>query len=358
MHERMYNQPLSRSDSSCPLISVIVPIYKVEKYLDRCITSIVNQTYTNLEIILVDDGSPDNCPAMCDEWAKRDERIRVIHKENGGLSSARNAGLDVMNGEYVSMIDSDDFILPEMFETLYRLMIENDADLGISGYFYVDENGIRIDKDDMHFKKERESEDNETFDVLSAEEALKIFVTSQDIYEVLCYLVIWNKLYSVRIFQELRFFDGSHYEDDIAAHHILGESRRTVITHRKLYMYVQRDDSIMGNMWKGYFTARDIEDDLLRFTDRYEYLRSIRLNDLAYEVLVQSYRHAMYLLMRESYIKYFREFNRSIISIFTLCLRSPGIRMKLRSAKLLLKVLRNVIRDIYRTAKKFIMPPK
>ncbi len=93
-----------------PLISVIVPVYKVEKYFDECVESIVNQTYRNLEIILIDDGSPDNCPQMCDDWTKRDARIRVIHKENGGLSSARNAGLDVCKGEYIAFVDSDDFI--------------------------------------------------------------------------------------------------------------------------------------------------------------------------------------------------------------------------------------------------------
>ena len=98
------------------LISVIVPIYKVEKYLDECIESIVNKTYRNLEIILVDDGSPDKCPEMCDQWAKKDERIRVIHKENGGLSSARNAGLDVATGDYVGFVDSDDFIERDMYE--------------------------------------------------------------------------------------------------------------------------------------------------------------------------------------------------------------------------------------------------
>ena len=92
------------------LISIIVPVYKVEKYLDKCVESIVEQTYKNLEIILVDDGSPDNCPAMCDEWAQKDSRIKVIHKENGGLSSARNAGLDACTGEYIYFLDSDDYI--------------------------------------------------------------------------------------------------------------------------------------------------------------------------------------------------------------------------------------------------------
>ena len=96
------------------LISVIVPVYKVEDYLDRCVESIVNQTYWNLEIILVDDGSPDNCPAMCDDWAAKDSRIKVIHKENGGLSDARNAGMTVATGELMGLVDRDDWISPDM----------------------------------------------------------------------------------------------------------------------------------------------------------------------------------------------------------------------------------------------------
>lgn len=103
------------------LISIIVPVYKVEKYLDKCVESIVEQTYKNLEIILVDDGSPDNCSAMCDEWAQKDSRIKVIHKENGGLSSARNAGLDACTGDYIGFVDSDDWIEPDMYEYLLNI---------------------------------------------------------------------------------------------------------------------------------------------------------------------------------------------------------------------------------------------
>ena len=102
------------------LVSVVVPVYNVEKYLNRCVESIVNQTYKNLEIILVDDGSLDNCPVMCDEWAKKDNRIKVIHKKNGGVSSARNAGIDKSNGKYISFIDPDDYIE----ENMYFLMIK------------------------------------------------------------------------------------------------------------------------------------------------------------------------------------------------------------------------------------------
>ena len=103
-----------------PLITVIIPIYKVEKYLPKCLDSVLAQTYSNLEIILVDDGSPDNCGAICDEYAARDSRIRVIHKENGGLSSARNSGIDICRGKYISFIDSDDFVSPYFIEMLYR----------------------------------------------------------------------------------------------------------------------------------------------------------------------------------------------------------------------------------------------
>ena len=122
-----------------PLISVIVPVYKAEKYLDKCVQSIVNQTYKNLEIILVDDGSPDNCPEMCDEWAKKDSRIKVIHKENGGVSSARNAGLDNSFGDYIGFVDSDDFIENDFYECLYDNLVENGADISFCTFKTLDE---------------------------------------------------------------------------------------------------------------------------------------------------------------------------------------------------------------------------
>lgn len=115
-------------------ISIIVPIYKVEKYLDRCIESIVNQTYKNIEIILVDDGSPDNCPQMCDEWAKKDERIKVVHKQNGGVSTARNAGLDIATGEYIQFVDSDDFLELNACEILISNMKNTNADLVVANF--------------------------------------------------------------------------------------------------------------------------------------------------------------------------------------------------------------------------------
>lgn len=115
------------------LISVIVPVYNVEKYLDRCVQSLINQTYKNLEIILVDDGSPDNCPAMCDEYAKKDSRIKVIHKKNGGLGFARNSGLDIATGKYFAFIDSDDYVDLDYYETLYKAVSSGDYDVALCG---------------------------------------------------------------------------------------------------------------------------------------------------------------------------------------------------------------------------------
>ena len=123
------------------MISVIVPIYKVEKYLDECVTSIIKQTFRDLEIILVYDGSPDHCPQMCDEWAKRDNRIKVVHKKNGGLSSARNAGLKVENGEYIGFVDSDDYLDATMYEDLMRIACLDRKNVIISSPIYRDTKG-------------------------------------------------------------------------------------------------------------------------------------------------------------------------------------------------------------------------
>ena len=123
-----------------PTISVIIPVYKVERYLDACVASVVGQTYPDLEIILVDDGSPDNCPALCDAWAAKDTRIRVIHRSNGGLSAARNSGLDVCTGDYIAFVDSDDRLGPETLERALRAQQRSGADLVLFHYLCTDEN--------------------------------------------------------------------------------------------------------------------------------------------------------------------------------------------------------------------------
>ena len=126
------------------LITIVIPIYKVENYLDKCVKSVINQTYKNLEIILVDDGSPDNCPKKCDEYEKKDTRIKVIHKENGGLSDARNAGIDIAKGKYITFIDSDDYIDSDYVETYYNKIKNCNYDVVVGGYKRVVDDKVKF----------------------------------------------------------------------------------------------------------------------------------------------------------------------------------------------------------------------
>lgn len=177
-------------------VSVIVPIYKVEPYLDRCVQSIVDQTYKNLEIILVDDGSPDNCPAMCDDWAAKDSRIRVIHKENGGFSSARNAGLDTATGDYIQFVDSDDWILPDMTAALVSCAIKENADVVRCGYYE------HVDGD---------MQANCTNSRTYCPEYNKLVIDIMN--DGLMSGAVWNKLYKRSVLDGIRFRPG--YSEDI-----------------------------------------------------------------------------------------------------------------------------------------------
>lgn len=216
------------------LISVIVPIYKVQDYLDECIESIINQTYSNIEVILVDDGSPDRCPQMCDEWAKRDSRIRVVHKKNGGLSSARNAGLDVAKGEYISFVDSDDFICKDALDNLYN-KIKGDKSIGItSGLIYRYQDGsISIFKDQWFCSKDME---------ISASEFLLETMSQKTSYTV------WNKLYRRDVIGNTRFREGRNNEDTLFMYdlgkNIVNLNVCMVEIPHYVYYYRYREDSI------------------------------------------------------------------------------------------------------------------
>ena len=207
-------------------ISVIVPVYKVEKYLNKCVDSILVQTYDNFELILVDDGSPDNCGQICDEYAQKDSRVKVIHKENGGLSSARNAGLDVATGDYIGFVDSDDYISPVMYEKLLKASDENDADLVICGVEKVDEYGNAIT-----------DQCNELASgVISKKEAFNIWFC----------VTVWNRIYKANVFKNIRFPLGKLHEDEFVAHLVYENSSKIYFIPDKLYFYLQRTDSIMG----------------------------------------------------------------------------------------------------------------
>lgn len=220
------------------LISVVVPIYNVEHYLERCLDSIISQTYTNLEIILVDDGSTDRSGAIADAYAAKDSRVKVIHQKNGGLSIARNTGIEACRGEYLLFIDSDDYIAPNMCERLLSRLTEADADIAIGGFYRVDSHGTA------------------EFAPPSQQINSKTDITQQYFKNKSAYLVIvWNKLYKTALFRfptPLRFAPHMLEEDEIFSYRILYRASRIVTVDQPLYYYVQREGSIMhdGNELK------------------------------------------------------------------------------------------------------------
>ena len=231
-----------------PLISVIIPVYKVEAYLTACVESVLAQTYQNFEIILVDDGSPDNCPQMCDEFAARDSRIRVIHKPNGGLSSARNAGIDGAKGEYLAFLDSDDLWTPLFLERLYRAIGETGADLAVCLF--------RRFRGTPPLEQPEAAQtllltQREAFECLFGVRNENMVVAPNKLYDRKLFspvnestVVTWNKLYSADTFREIRYPVGKLHEDEAVIHEILGLTQKVAWVEEAHYLYRESSNSI------------------------------------------------------------------------------------------------------------------
>lgn len=216
------------------MISIIIPIYKVEQYLDECVTSVINQTYKDLEIILVDDGSPDSCPQKCDEWAKKDGRIKVVHKKNGGLSSARNAGLKVAKGEYIGFVDSDDYVDETMYEDLMRVMKQNEKTMVVSSPIIRNKNGVFS----PYIVGSYEYKEGDT---MSFAGYMKRFLgLNMD-------AVVWNKLYK-REFVHTYFREGRNNEDYLFMYYNVKNVYNTqyllAVTNKSHYYYRDNMQSI------------------------------------------------------------------------------------------------------------------
>ena len=208
-------------------ISIIVPVYNVEAYLEKCVESILKQTYTNLEILLVNDGSTDKSGELCDKLALRDHRIRVIHKENGGLSDARNRGIDEASSNLIGFIDSDDYIDEDMYETLYRQMVASKADLSMCGHYDV-----------HHQIPEKQVAEIKTWELMP-EEAIKMVMEAK----ILSVTAV-NKLYKKALFEQLRFRIGKIAEDAFIMVDLIHQCSKIVATNEKKYYYVHRENSI------------------------------------------------------------------------------------------------------------------
>ena len=251
-------------------VSIIVPVYQVETYLRQCIDSILAQTFTDFELILVDDGSKDKSGEICDEYAGKDGRVRVIHKENGGLSDARNAGLEQAAGEYFMFVDSDDYIAPTMIERLYNSIQSESADIAACNFCYVFDK-----KEKKDFSTAMEAE------VLQGSE---IFYYRKNDRSYGFWTVAWNKLYKSETFRNVRFRFGKYHEDEFWANDIYQLEIRVATIPECLYYYRQRDNSIMGKE----SIARNL-DILEALRERiYIYLEKQEYTDQAYKVLIYS----------------------------------------------------------------------
>lgn len=210
------------------LISVIVPVYKVEAYLDRCVQSIVGQTYQNLEIILIDDGSPDDCGAMCDAWAEKDSRIRVIHQKNAGGGAARNTGLAAAEGELIAFVDSDDYLQAHMYEHLYALL---DETVDIAECVMIMTESDDADMDDGSGAQVK---------IVDTEQALALHIRD----EMFCQTPP-NKLYRREVIADIRFPAGNLIDDEFFTYRVLGNARHLAHSSARMYAYRQQPDSAM-----------------------------------------------------------------------------------------------------------------
>lgn len=250
-------------------ISIVVPIYNVEDYIVKNIESLINQTYKNIEIILVDDGSPDKCGSICDEYAEKDDRIVVIHKKNGGLSDARNVGIDIATGKYITFIDSDDYVSTKYCEILYNTIKKYDADISICNYTSFDEGEDASEKivDDVVVMNSIQALDN-LYNVAGG--------FGQEMH------VAWGKLYKMGLFKSLRYPVGKLNEDEFVIHYLFGDSDKVVLNKSVLYFYLQRGGSIMGQT----FSEKRLAG-LEALMDRINYFKENNMKELMQETCKQ-----------------------------------------------------------------------
>ncbi|MCR2822025.1 glycosyltransferase family 2 protein [Lederbergia panacisoli] len=245
-----------------PIISIIVPVYNVQSYLPRCINSILDQTFSDFELLLINDGSTDNSGNICDEYSKKDSRIIVIHKENGGVSSARNVGIDAAKGEYLAFIDSDDFIHQKMYEILYQIASNYSSDVVVCDFLKVQ---------------------NENVSLHNAGYNIKHFTNIQALNELYTnnyknaqkWVFLWNKLYKRNLFNDVKFPDGKIYEDELVAHKILYSCQILTYIDMPFYYYLQRSGSYIGSKF-----SRKKFDRIYALIDRVNYFKMINQQSL------------------------------------------------------------------------------
>ena len=317
--------------SAMPLISVIVPVYNVAPYLRQCLDTIINQTYTNIEIIIIASTSTDNSVEICEEYAKKDGRITLLHSEPRGLSDARNRGIEASHGEYLSFIDSDDYIHPDFLSTLYRICSEYDCDIAQCGYIRVDTNYNKI-----HSQPEK---DIETYS--GREMCYNLYY---GIPNGIANVVTWSKLYRQHLFSELRFPVGKIHEDEATTHQLFYTAEKVGVTTQTLYFYRRVPTSIMGVG----FTLKRLNG-LQFFEERAEFFKEKGENEL----YALWYLH--YVKSYAGYLKNLKIHYPQEVSLRKMlrkrCLKGQIESLKNRHITLKDKVIMILILDFPRTAK-------
>lgn len=286
-----------------PKISVIVPVYKAEQYLDRCIASITNQTYKNLEIILVDDGSPDHCPTLCDQWAEKDNRIIVIHKENGGVSEARNFGLDIFTGEYVTFVDSDDWLDKGCITYLYALMNKGNCDVSVCDFYYITREGDILNKYLSDGSEEQ-------------------FVGQNAVLAFLVWGKIsaspWGKLYKREVFTQRRYPVGRIYEDIPMMCDIILSDYKISFGANPLYFYFYNESSISKATFKPNGMDRLIfkQEACLKITQKYPEVKEaaeISLFKTCFGILLTFDNDVAYVALRKRVLQDIRAYRNIVL---------------------------------------------
>lgn len=314
------------------LVSVIIPVYNVEKYLKRCIDSVLNQSYKNLEIIIIDDGSKDKSSEICDNYKIKDKRVFVVNTKNKGLSEARNKGIEISKGEYISFIDSDDWVESTYIEKLMDLLLEYKVDISICDFKKV--YNEKIENKNYNYNEKIETYTNkEALDELFKSDAPKFGVS-------------WGKIYKRYLFDNIRFPKGRYHEDDFTTYKLFDKSTKIVSTNEKLIYYFQRKDSIMGTSYK-----LDKRLDVVQaFNEQREYFHEknyIKLKKLATVRLFYAYfdiPEEINKSLREEYMKIYQELPREEMDI------KSRIKVKLmyhtpRLYLLLLKIKKTIKRE-------------
>ena len=260
------------------MISVIIPIYNVEKYLGKCLDSIIKQTYTNLEILLINDGSTDSSGTICDEYAKKDSRIRVIHQTNKGLSGARNKGLDEAKGDYIGFIDSDDIISPEFYKILHKNLVETDSDISLCNFHsFTDIKEINVNVNKNYFKSI----------TYNGADFIESFRYKNDTVR---YVIVCNKLYKKKIWNNLRFpVDVRISEDEYVWYKCFYKSNRIIEIDLMLYYYFKRDDSITNRVYQEYSFKKEISY-IKALEERIEFCKSNNLTKFLNNTLIYKYK--------------------------------------------------------------------